>query len=88
MLQFIYMIYLQLSAYGRVRFTCVEQLLRNVSVSLILCRGTAETAVIFCGWRARGDVTSHAVTEARGGPYETVWLAAVFIRSRSEMRGF
>jgi len=42
----------------------------------ILGRGTAKSSGICCGWRARGDVTSHAVTasvgwpEARGDPCE------------------
>jgi len=60
----------------------------------ILIRGTVKSSGIRCGWRARGDVTSHAVTasvgwpEARGGPCEARELACAVIRVRAEVRGF
>jgi len=63
-------------------------------VGLVLCRGTADAAVIHCGWRARGDVTSHSVTasvgwtEARGGLCEARGLVCAINRVRVEMRGF
>jgi len=63
-------------------------------MGLILCRGTADAAVIRCDWRARGDVTSHLVTasvgwpEIRGGPCEARGLVCAINRVRVEMRGF
>jgi len=48
---------------------------------LVLYRGMADATVIRCGWRARGDVTSYAVTtSAGGGLYEARGLACAVIR--------
>jgi len=92
MVQFIYIVYLQRVRKAECDLRVFEQLLWNASVGLILCRGTADAAVIRCSWRARGDVTSVTASvgwpEARGGLCEARGLVCAINRVRVEMRSF
>jgi len=64
MIQFIYIVYLQLTHEAECELRASSSC--YASVGLVLCRGTTDAAVIRCGWRARGDVTLHAVTASVG----------------------